>query len=99
MSPRLPVHVALGTGHYLAGGGERGGLLCLGGGLNFFSLTLGGLFFKMPLRGGLRILAHKYSVSIYLKSSNSQFSLFQPTVSVLCNYACKHGALFYKKSL
>ena len=54
------------------------------------------IFLKMPLRGGLPF----FSSSIYLKSSNSEFSLFQPTVSVLiCNYTCKHGALFYKKSL
>ena len=73
-----------------------------GKGHNIYSLTLGRaiFFFLMHLRGGLRFFsAHKYSVSIYLKSSNSQFSLFEPTVSVLCNYTCKHGALFYKKSL
>ena len=48
-------------------------------------------FFKNDFEGrATNFLAHKYSVSIYLKSSHSQFSLFEPTVSVLC-YGFKFG--------
>ena len=54
-----------------SGEGGRGRYYIWGEGHNFFNLTLGSaIFFKMTLRGGLRFfLAHKYSVSIYLKSS------------------------------
>ena len=59
---------------------------------NFLASLWGGPFFKNAFEGRATIfLAHKYSVSIYLKSSNSQFSLLEPTVSVLSNYTCKHG--------
>ena len=81
----------LATGHYLAGeggGGGGGG----GGGTMFWrrvTIFLASLwevpFFKNDFEGrATNILAHKYSVNIYLKSSHSQFSLFEPTVSVLC---------------
>ena len=72
-----------------------------GGRVNIFLASLwGGPFFENAFEGRATIfLAHKYSVSIYLKSSNSQFTLFEPTVSALCNYTCKRGALCYKKSL
>ena len=72
----------LGTGHYLPGGE---GYYVLGEGHNFFSLTFGrAVFFKNDFEGrATNFLAHKYSVSIYPKSSHSQFSLFEPTVSVL----------------
>ena len=52
----------------------------------FLALLWGGPFFlKNDFEGrATNFLAHKYSVSIYPKSSNSQFSLFEPTVSVLC---------------
>ena len=83
----------------LFSGGGRATMF--GGGSIFLKPHFGeGHFLKNAFEGRATIfLAHKYSVSIYLKSSNSQFTLFEPTVSALCNYMCKRGALFYKKSL
>ena len=75
----------LATGHYSAGGG--------GGRASMFwrrvTIFLASLwevpFLKNDFEGrATNFLGHKYSVSIYLKSSHSQFSLFEPTVSVLC---------------
>ena len=56
-----------------------------GGGSIFLKPHFGeGHFLKNAFEGRATIfLAHKYSVSIYLKSSNSQFTLFEPTVSAL----------------
>ena len=73
----------------------------MGGRLQFSLSHFGeGHFLKNDFEGrATNFLAHKYSVSIYPKFSHAQFSLFESTVSVLCNYTCKHGAPFYKKSL
>lgn len=83
----------LGTGHYLAAGGRA---TMFGGGRVTFSASLWRGHFSKKAFGerAMMILAYKYSVIIHLKSSNSHFSLCKPTVSVLSNYTCKHGALF-----